>query len=415
MSIVVATDLTDATAPLLRLAAALGRGGAVHLVHVVPEGVAEDTLADRRRRLTAEAETLRGLGVGVSEALHQGDAAPTILSMAWTFDAELIVLGGGAGHRRLGSVARAVAQGSPVPLLVARGAPDDLPEHLKVFVGVDFSPASAAAVAWARGIPGAQLHVAHVWDAMALRARLGLQSPIDPDAPAAEVLAGLERDCLAIAGAGDVTVHTAAIRHGETEADALVGLATRHGAHVLVLGTHARRFAGRLNPGGMLDEALRHGPLPIVTVPDRVARHRLPSMRRVVVALDFSEASEDAVAYAFTLAGARGVVHLVHVREPSYEAFDVERERDLGLRDRLMALVPDAGREQGTAILASVLASPSPAKALVAEAERLAVDAIVVGGRPHSAIYNAVVGSFVHELLGATLRPVLVVRPREQA
>jgi nucleotide-binding universal stress UspA family protein len=106
---------------------------------------------------------------------------------------------------------------------------------------------------------------------------------------------------------------------------------------------------------------------------------------------------------------------LVNVRDASYDGVDAERARDLIERDRLMALVPEAGRAAGTAILAHPVTGVDPAAVVTRLAERLVADAIVVGGQPHSAVYSALIGSFVDALLRSTRRPVMIIRPRESA
>jgi nucleotide-binding universal stress UspA family protein len=409
--VLVATDLTDDRSPVIHLAAGLGKGGGVHLLHVAPAGLPEGELELRRERLEAEAFGLRQRGLDPTVHLEIGDAPETILAAVWSLEASMVAMGGAAGQRRLGAVAAAVVRRSPVPVLVARGAPDEVPTRLRLFVAVDFSPAAAIAVRWARGVAGASVHLAHVWDPTALRSRLGLAKVIEAEAPPDQVREVLERDCRAVAGDDLLPVHLAPILPDEDAATALLNLATRQGANVLVLGSHGRRGS----PGSLMDTTLRVSTLPVVTVPDRLDDHALPTLKRVVVAVDHSEASEDAVAYAFSVAGPRGIVHLVNVREAAFDGVEAERARDLIERDRLMALVPEAGRMAGTAMLAHPATGADPATVVTRLAERLVADAIVVGGQPHSAVYSALVGSFVDALLRTTRRPVLVVRPRESA
>jgi nucleotide-binding universal stress UspA family protein len=409
--VLVATDLTDDRSPVIHLAAGLGKGGGIHLLHVAPAGLPEGELALRRERLEAEAFGLRQRGLNPTVHLEIGDAPETILAAAWSLEASMVAMGGAAGQRRLGAVAAAVVRASPVPVLVARGAPDEVPTQLRVFVAVDFSPAAAIAAQWARGVAGGSVHLAHVWEPMAMRARLGLAKVIEAESPPDQVRDVLERDCRTVGGDDNLPVHLAPILPDEDAATALLNLATRQGADVLVLGAHGRRGG----PGSLMDQVLRNSTLPVVTVPDRLDDHPLPVLKRVVVAVDHSELSEDAVAYAFSLAGPRGIVHLVNVRDASYDGVDAERARDLIERDRLMALVPEAGRAAGTAILAHPVTGVDPAAVVTRLAERLVADAIVVGGQPHSAVYSALIGSFVDALLRSTRRPVMIIRPRESA
>jgi nucleotide-binding universal stress UspA family protein len=49
------------------------------------------------------------------------------------------------------------------------------------------------------------------------------------------------------------------------------------------------------------------------------------------------------------------------------------------------------------------------AEAILLEARRLEVDAIVIGSRSHGALVHALVGSVAHGVLRAARRPVVVV------
>ena len=129
--ILVAFDLSGASRTAWRHAVALAEacGAALEAVYVEPWQMGVDLLppppqtAASQKRLRAK--VLSALGADAKIAILHGDPAPRILSMARRRHADMIVVGthGRKGFERvlLGSTAEAVIQGSPVPVLAARG------------------------------------------------------------------------------------------------------------------------------------------------------------------------------------------------------------------------------------------------------------------------------------------------------
>lgn len=409
MSVVVATNLSDQVAPLVRLAAALGRGGQVSIVHVVPPDTSDEEVGVREAKLHAIAAPLEAAGVGVREIVDRsGDPADGILAEAWRADASLVVLGASSRTPRAGRVARRVFLRCPAPVLIAAPEVEAPPNRLVIAVGIDGSPASTTAVRWARRVVGARVVLLHVWSPVALRDRLGLPRPIDPQAPPAEVLAILETALRSSPELADLPLYLAPELPEHEPGATLAGLAATHGANLLVMGIRQRRERGWW--GSMLRGVADAAALPVVGVPDRVGEHALPSYRRVLVATDFSEVGNDAIAHAFAQAGRGGEVFLAHVNEPIWDGPGAEATRAAQVKARLMALVPEVAAEVSAIPLA--LTGTDPARVLVEAATRQSVDLIVVGGAPHGVLYDVTVGSFVREVLQRADRPVLVVRPR---
>ena len=141
-------------------------------------------------------------------------------------------------------------------------------------------------------------------------------------------------------------------------------------------------------------------------------------MNRILIATDGSESAREAVEFGLDLAAEQGtrafVVHVVpavdfkpyagfsffpptgphepgeHDREPLEEAVELAAEKDVKIRTELLK-----GR---------------PADEIVAFADNIDANLIVVGSRGHGVIAGALLGSVSRAVVHESRRPVLVVR-----
>jgi nucleotide-binding universal stress UspA family protein len=140
-------------------------------------------------------------------------------------------------------------------------------------------------------------------------------------------------------------------------------------------------------------------------------------MDRILVATDGSPASREAVRFALELAKEHDsklyVVHVVpelHVVPTNGLGMLGAMRREVTDEDRrsvhdVEALAEDEGVWARTAILRGDVVDE-----IVAYADNLAVDLIVVGSRGHGALANALLGSVSRGLLSESRRPVAIVR-----
>jgi nucleotide-binding universal stress UspA family protein len=158
------------------------RGAGIRLVHACtypPLVPAEDLYLDEVRRQgrtwLAEAEAaVREVApdVEVQTILEHGSAAQTLVTASESNEVDLVVLGsrglGGLRSLLVGSVAVALAAHGHCPVVVVRGrtVAEPPPGEGPVVVGVDGSPASAAAIGFAFAAAAsraAELIAVHVW------------------------------------------------------------------------------------------------------------------------------------------------------------------------------------------------------------------------------------------------------------
>lgn len=112
---------------------------------------------------------------------------------------------------------------------------------------------------------------------------------------------------------GDEQVSYAAERSGAV-APAVVQYAEEHGIDLIVMGTHGRRGARRFFFGSVAEEVLRTAPCPVLaTRTSDEQASGAASVDRLVVPIDFSDASRSALRYATQLARVYGApMTLVH-------------------------------------------------------------------------------------------------------
>lgn len=144
---------------------------------------------------------------------------------------------------------------------------------------------------------------------------------------------------------------------------------------------------------------------------------------RLLVALDFADATERLLAVAQNAAKASGAeVYLIHVAEPNpafvgYEAGpDVVRDQvaqEFREQHRMLQGHADKMRAAGIEATALLVQGPT-AKMILQEAERLNIDQIIMGTHGRTAVMDILVGSVSHAVLRNTGLPVLLVPVRRK-
>jgi nucleotide-binding universal stress UspA family protein len=202
----------------------------------------------------------------------------------------------------------------------------------------------------------------------------------------------------------------------------LAQLAATH-ADLLVIGTHGRSGFQKLFLGSVTEKVIRKAGCPTLVVPPRAGDRAaaVPAqVPRMLCAVDFSESSLQALAFAISLAGeADARLTLLHVVEmPLFshdETFgaapDLARVREAALADaarRLHDLVPASARHYCTVETAFV--EGRAYREILARAAAAQADLIVMGVHGRGAVDRLVFGSTTHHVIRAAACPVLVVR-----
>lgn len=292
-AILAATDLTEASDPVLRAAAALCAltGATLHVLHAFdfPMSPYTDTVAgvasfqarigQSERDLRRQIERVVPAGVNVAEPrLEIYTAHRAILEHARSIGAELVVIGPHARREMevgfLGGTADRLLRTLEAPCLVVRG---ELRMPLRhVLVPMDLSDPSRAAmdvaVAWATGLgehrgdlPGAETEISVVH--VVPRELTGPGLPFER----AEVMPGWNAalDELGKRAGPDVELRETVL-FGNRPADEIVGLATREKADLVVMSTHGYGAVKRALLGSTAQSVARRAPCPVLMVPPRL-------------------------------------------------------------------------------------------------------------------------------------------------
>jgi nucleotide-binding universal stress UspA family protein len=452
MKIVCATDFTPRGQSATQVAVDLARrtGGWVELVHVLPVPTADllalaadagaqeaEVQADVEARLKLTCDLLSTSDVPVTFHVCEGEVAPSLVARARQIAADLIVTGshGRSALRRLllgsageGTVRLADRPTLVVPPGVERLGALDGARKLSVIVAYDGRPASAGALAFVRGLR-AHIHcdvtfVRLYWAIEEIQ-RLGLAGPRDLFEPDAEIVADLDRTLRLAVGVLPGTGATSfAIKPAWGEpASTIVEFAHARKSDLVIVGAESRRGLARLiHPAVATRLAREVTGVPVVFVPaseaPASAPAEVPSLFTILAPTDLSPAGNRAIPFAYGLLAHGGVVELCHVHEralanPAYaydrtegKLTDLERAR---LEHQLRALVPSDAEARGITTHVTVIDGGGAAEAIIQAAERLVVDAIVLGSHGKGGALRSLLGSVSGEVVRESRRPVLIV------
>ncbi len=200
--------------------------------------------------------------------------------------------------------------------------------------------------------------------------------------------------------------------------------AAREAIDLIVVSTHGRGGLGRAWLGSGTEAIIVHAPVPVL-VHHPVGEDATPAIAspaEVLVAVDRSEFSVQilpaAAQYARALGAALVVATvaepiLIHARVIGNPVIDIDRE---GTDARIAAaesFVNDAAadlRARGVAVTTRVLVDEQPARAILAEAERMGAAAIAMTTHGRRAVTRLLFGSVTDKVVRATRRDVLVLR-----
>lgn len=201
----------------------------------------------------------------------------------------------------------------------------------------------------------------------------------------------------------------------------LVEYADGHDIDLVVMGTHGRRGVDRMLFGSVTEEVVRTASCPVFTV--RADADVTPSqaIRRILVPIDFSDASESAVQHAKEIAQTYGAeIDLLHVVEPPFypSAYGIDSASfpTQEVVDRVEKQLGDVAREEigyeHVMVEATVGHPPSEILHYVDENE---VDLVVIATHGRTGLERALLGSVTERVLRQSPAPVFVVKPTRRS
>jgi nucleotide-binding universal stress UspA family protein len=298
-----------------------------------------------------------------------------------------------------------------------------------ILVATDFEAASDAALVYGRALArtfGASLHLLHVAENQFLR-----PSPSDPPLVKAAQLRSLHER---VTDDDRATLRArAVIETSDDPAEAIVAYARNEQVDLIVMGTHGRSAMSQLLVGSVAERVVRLAPCPVLTVrqPEREfvrpdaseSETSMILLKQILVATDFSEPSDAALAYGRELARMFGaqltVLNIVEVVAAAYGADgfvavepELQSQIEESARRRISALLSDEDREQLRA-QGVVRAASSTALAIVDFARETNTGLIVMGTHGRGAVAHLLMGSVAERVVRTAPCPVLTVRHPE--
>jgi nucleotide-binding universal stress UspA family protein len=206
----------------------------------------------------------------------------------------------------------------------------------------------------------------------------------------------------------------------DAPAPAILDLARRQQAGLIVMSTHGRSGLGRMVYGSVADDVLRHAEVPVLLVPATVD-HPWPADRplTILVPLDGSALAEEALSSAEIVAGLLGArLRLLRVVEPpTYPLYGdgyvyIPFDQDAEIADARAYVDGHAERlaAAGTEVESEVaVGAPSTVVARIAGEHRVDVIAMATHGR--GGLARLVLGSVATGTLQRAHAPLLLTRP----
>lgn len=206
-------------------------------------------------------------------------------------------------------------------------------------------------------------------------------------------------------------------------AEALEEQVTITGADLIVLTTHGRGPLSRFWLGSVADQLMRRIHVPVLLVRPQGEEAPAPQVARILVALDGSPFAEQAVAAGVALAKPFGAAVALFmavepmapiadpsglvVLPPTPESEEKRREAAQAYLEGIAALLAKEGVVCTTHV---TLEQPAP-QAIMAKADVLKVDLVVLASHGAGGFERLVIGSVADKVIRGSLHPTLVVRP----
>lgn len=286
-------------------------------------------------------------------------------------------------------------------------------------VPTDFSDASSCALAHAIKLAsglGGEIHVLHVAE---------IPTHSVPDLPL-DFIDVIESKSMAELNGqlkqfdSSLPPITKVVRTGvpsKSPAEVTLEYARDNEVDVIVMGTHGRRGTRRLLLGSVTEEVIRRSICPVLTVRQQKKACLIPTIEKILVPIDFSEASERVVEVAEKLALRTGAsVTLMHIVDIEFYPFygltvDPVQLIERNMIDISMTKLNDKVLELRKKGLHANWETDTghPARIVAEYAERNNIDLIVIGSHGRSGFDRMMLGSISEKVIRSAPCPTVVV------
>jgi nucleotide-binding universal stress UspA family protein len=202
--------------------------------------------------------------------------------------------------------------------------------------------------------------------------------------------------------------------HAVSPFEAIMERATQIQPDLIVMGTHGRTGIGRLLMGSTAEKVLRHAPGHVLTVKAAVQPRDPGDPRQILVPVDLSDGSAQALDAARWLARSTDTrLHLLHVVEPVpalHYAGNVENRfaLDGNLRHQIEHSMQEwSGEIDGARWFVTEGHAPTE---IARVARNTQADLVVMGTRGLTGLQHMLIGSVTERVCRTCETPVLVIR-----
>lgn len=196
--------------------------------------------------------------------------------------------------------------------------------------------------------------------------------------------------------------------------ETILARARRERASLILVGLGAHGVTARIFRRETALRLIRSSTTPVLAVPT----YGWGVPHSALVAIDFTESSEDAARAALELLGGEGTLYLAHVTPrvpiPQGDSRTWEEVMTSGVVPRLEAVAQRLGPPPGVQV-EYVTLHGEPAAELLAFAEQFKVDLIAAGAHGRSALGRLMLGSVSSKLVRTAQCSVLVAPPQHEA
>lgn len=291
----------------------------------------------------------------------------------------------------------------------------------KILLATDFSDTAEERVEYAFELARrsrAELHVLYA-DVLHGEPYVELESR-----PATEEAALAEIDRLTAKAAERYEVRLKkTVERNVTPAPAILDYAAEHDVDLIIVGTHGRRGVRRLVLGSVAEDVLRLAKCPVLAIRpvkrEDAARPKIGVLESILVPIDFSTHSADALAYAKELAALFGArLDLLHVVEetlhPAFygiavqSIYDVQPDIEEKSIEHMMEMF---AKTEGPKVEVAYAARPGSAAAEIVDyAEERGCGLIVMGTHGLTGLEHFLMGSTTERVLRRSPAPVFAVK-----
>lgn len=283
----------------------------------------------------------------------------------------------------------------------------------KILCPVDFHPPSEAAISYAIWLAQhneAKLHIVHVIPPVMTV----------PGRDTGEIVKSAHDESrmrlarMVNTAKGSGIAASAEVRFGEIDREILKAVDEQK-ANLVVAATHGRRGFQHWLMGSVCERLVRMVPVPILTVGDVRKAAGQPNIKRMLIAVDFSEGSADVVSHALSIAQeCLANVMLLHVAD--FTTGDVaqgyQQSVMQGMRREMEKLVSDDARRWCD--IATRVEFGIPYRVILRVAEQGNTDMIVLGTHGKSMLERTLLGSNAERIIRGARVPVLAIPPKLQ-